>query len=67
LEDVHRGAHIKVVRPEGQERLEAKELRAAASGGTEWLERLVPAERITEARVNELAAVVDRYRPGSKY
>jgi hypothetical protein len=31
------------------------------------LERLVPAERITEARVDELAAVVDRYRPGSKY
>jgi hypothetical protein len=40
-------------------------LRQAAA--REWLERLVPAERITEARVNELAGVVDRYRPGSKY
>uniref|UniRef100_UPI003F491BD9 hypothetical protein n=1 Tax=Paenarthrobacter ureafaciens TaxID=37931 RepID=UPI003F491BD9 len=33
----------------------------------QWLERLVPPERITDERVNELAAVVDRYRPGSKF
>jgi len=26
-----------------------------------------PPERITDERVNELAAVVDRYRPGSKF
>lgn len=32
-----------------------------------WLERLVPPERITDARVNELADFVDRYRPGSKH
>lgn len=33
----------------------------------EWLERLVPPERITADRVEELAEVVDRYRPGTKY
>ncbi|MFJ4286921.1 hypothetical protein ACIPY0_14880 [Paenarthrobacter nicotinovorans] len=32
-----------------------------------WLERLVPPERITDARVNQLADFVDRYRPGSKF
>ncbi|MFE4080398.1 hypothetical protein [Paenarthrobacter sp. YIM B13468] len=32
-----------------------------------WLERLVPPERITDARVNQLAHFVDRYRPGSKF
>jgi hypothetical protein len=32
-----------------------------------WLERLVPPERITDARVNQLAEHVDRYRPGSKF
>lgn len=32
-----------------------------------WLERLVPSERITEARVHDLAEYVDRYRPGSRY
>ncbi|WP_217376193.1 hypothetical protein [Paenarthrobacter ureafaciens] len=32
-----------------------------------WLERLVPPERITDARVNQLADFVDRYRPGTKF
>ncbi|MBU8867822.1 hypothetical protein [Paenarthrobacter aromaticivorans] len=32
-----------------------------------WLERLVPPEKITEERIKELAAYVDRYRPGSRY
>ena len=32
-----------------------------------WLKRLIPAERITAARVNELADVVDRYRAGTSY
>lgn len=32
-----------------------------------WLERLVPPERITDARVNQLVDFVDRYRPGSKF
>jgi hypothetical protein len=32
-----------------------------------WLERLVPPERITDARVYQLAEHVDRYRPGSKF
>ncbi|MGC0239614.1 hypothetical protein [Arthrobacter sp. SD76] len=27
----------------------------------------MPADKITEARVNELAGVVDKYRPGSSY
>lgn len=33
----------------------------------EWLERIVPPERITDERVDQLADVVDRYRPGTKY
>ncbi|NQD86627.1 hypothetical protein HP499_02205 [Paenarthrobacter sp. CM16] len=33
----------------------------------EWLERIVPPERITDDRVGQLAEVVDRYRPGTKY
>lgn len=32
-----------------------------------WLERLVPPEKITNERIKELAAYVDRYRPGSRY
>lgn len=32
-----------------------------------WLEELVPPAKITDERVAELAAYVDRYAPGSKY
>ncbi len=32
-----------------------------------WLEELVPPEKVTDERVAELAAFVDRYAPGSRY
>lgn len=53
--------------PKARKRWKRKSFAQRQADAREWLERLVPADRISEARVNELAAVVDRYRPGSKY
>jgi hypothetical protein len=53
--------------PNAKKRWKRKSLAQRQADARKWLERLVPAERITAARVNELAGVVDRYRAGTRY
>ena len=62
------GEHITpTTKPKAKKTWKRKSFARRQEDARAWLERLVPPERITDARVNELADFVDRYRPGSKY
>lgn len=55
------------IKPKNKGTWKRKSLAKRQRDAREWLERIVPPERITDDRVDELADVVDRYRPGTKY
>ena len=57
----------RTTKPKNKGTWKRKSLARRQRDAREWLERLVPPERITNDRVDELADVVDRYRPGTKY
>jgi|GEM_PF-5634577 len=55
------------IKPKNKGTWKRKSLAKRQRDAREWLERIVPPEWITDDRVDELADVVDRYRPGTKY
>ncbi|MFJ4027593.1 hypothetical protein ACIPWF_10390 [Paenarthrobacter sp. NPDC089989] len=60
-------ATARTTKPKSKGTWKRKSLARRQRDARAWLERLVPPERITDARVDQLAEHVDRYRPGSKF